>query len=185
VRKSEARLQGEAESASLTWDPIKGGKRAWICFDDFKIYDLGPDPTGSRFELISKRMMSGNYYPPDAVRFSGRFRSEKRDLQVGDRIVQQAPLFGKLGGPLMASSAEIYIAELDPDRCEIGYVTSSTHFARGIWSALLERNEGVLKLKVQSTASPNSWQFWLGLPYARFLQVRARHRAVEEFRKVR
>ena len=174
------RLQERAESARLTWNPFTGGKRAWVCFDDFKTYDLGEDPAGSRFEEISNRMMSGDYYPPDAVRFGGRFREEERDLKVGDRIVQQAPLFGKLGGPLMPSAAEIYVAEKGTDRCKIGYVTTSIHVGRGIWSAELVRKDGRLQLTVQSTASPGSWLFWLGLPYARYLQLRARSRAVEE-----
>lgn len=126
--------------------------------------------------------MTGNYYPPDAVRFSGRFRQEGRDLRIGDRVVQQAPLFGKLGGRLVPSGAEIYVAEKGTDRCKIGYVTTAIHLARGIWSAELVRAEGHLQLTVQSTASPASWLFWLGLPYARFLQLRARRRAMKEFR---
>jgi hypothetical protein len=174
------RLQERAESARRTWDPASGGKRAWICFEDDKTYDLGADPDGRRFQAIAGRMMSGNYYPPDAVRFSGRFREEGRDLQAGDRVVQQAPLFGKFGGPLMPSGAEIYVAEKSADRCKIGYVTTSIHFGRGIWTAELTRTDGRLALRVWSTASPRSWLFWLGLPYARYLQLRARRRAVEE-----
>ena len=181
MREREDKLQEKAENATLTWDPVKGGKRAWVCFDDFKVYDLGPDADGHRFAEIAKRMMSGNYYPPDAVVFGGRFRKEGRELRAGDRVVQQAPLFGKLGGPLMPSSAEIYVAEREGDRCMIGYVTTSTHFGRGIWLAELIRSDGRLQLTVQSTASPRSWLFWVGLPYARFLQLRARRRAVEEF----
>lgn len=178
------RLQEKAESAQINWDPVKGGKRAWMCFEDDKTYDLGPDPDGVRFESIATRMMSGNYYPQDAVNFAGRFREEGRDLKPGDRVVQRAPLFGKLGGPLLPSAAEIYVAEREEGRCRIGYVTTSIHFGRGIWTAELTRSEGNLELHVWSTASPRSLLFWLGLPYARYLQLRARRRAVEEFRKL-
>lgn len=184
MNAKEARLQAEAENAERTWDPEKGGKRAWVCFDDDKTYNLGADPDGHRFKAISRRMMSGHYYPPDAVRFSGRFQEEGRDLSRGDRVVQQAPLFGKLGGPLMPSGAEIYVAEATDTRCKIGYVTTSIHFGRGIWTAELTRTNGTLSLHVWSTASPASWAFWLGLPYARYLQLRARRRAVEEFRRM-
>ncbi len=179
-----SRLEEEAEGATLTWDPVSGGNRGWVCFEDDKTYDLGPDASGLRFSEIATRMLSGNYYPKDAVAFSGRFRREGRNLKAGDRVVQQAPLFGKLGGPLMASSAEIYVAEREVTRRKIGYVTTSTHLAKGIWTAELKSDDGKLSLRVWSTACPNSWQFWLGLPYARYLQLRARRRAVEEFRRL-
>jgi hypothetical protein len=184
VNEKAMRLQERAESAEVTWDSIAGGRRAWVCFDDDKTYDLGPDPDGSRFEAISTRMMSGDYYPPDAVRFSGRYRREGRALQPGDRVVQEAPLFGRLGGPLMPSGAEIYVAEREEDRCRIGYLTTSIHFGRGIWTAELKETRGRLNLRVWSIASPRSWLYWVGLPYARVLQLRARRRAVEVFREV-
>ncbi|MHB8635776.1 MAG: hypothetical protein ACYC96_04810 [Fimbriimonadaceae bacterium] len=63
-------------------------------------------------------------------------------MRVGDRVTQQAPLLGKLGGPLMPSGAEIYVAEKDETRCKTGYVTTSIHFGRGIWTAELTRAAG-------------------------------------------
>lgn len=173
-----------ATHALLSWDPKLGGKRAWICFDDDKTYDLGPDPDGLRFQEISKRMMGGRYYPYDAVVFRGKFSEEGRDLRVGDRVVQAAPLFGKLGGPGVNASAEIYVSKIEENQCKIGYVTTVLHPGRGIWTAELLRQDGRISLKVTSTASPNTWLFWLGLPYARYLQLRARSRAIEEFRKL-
>lgn len=173
-----------ATRAPLSWDPELGGKRAWICFEDEKTYDIGPDTERVRFQEISKRMLSGHYYPKDAVVFRGKFSEEGRNLRVGDRIVQTAPLLGKLGGPKVHASAEIYIAELEENRCKIGYVTTVLHPGRGIWTAELMRQSGRLTLRVSSIASPNTWMFWLGLPYARYLQLRARSRAVEEFMKV-
>lgn len=177
-------LLSEAESAPLAWNPITGGKRAWVCFEDDKTFDLGPDPSGERFQEITGRILSGNYYPPDAVQFWGRFTEENRTLQKGDRILQAAPLFCKRGGPLMYSSAEIYVADLTSSTCKIGYVTTKLHFGRGIWTAELTRKDNQLNLRVWSTASPNRFLFWLGLPYARYLQLRARSRAVQEFRKI-
>ncbi len=180
----EKRLWEKAKAAPANWDPIEGGREAWVCFKDDLTYDLGKDHDGNRFKVISERMMSGKYYPPDAVRFSGAFKDEHRDLKVGDRLLQAAPLFGMLGGPLIYSSCEIFVAEHDDDRCRIGYVTTKFHLARGIWSAELVRKEGRLSLRVTSTASPASFLFWIGLFYARFLQKRARIRAVQEFELV-
>lgn len=178
------KLLAKAESAALSWDPVTGGRRTWLVFDDEETFDLGPDPTGSRLEAISERILTGHYYPPDAVRVFGRFALQHRPIQVGDRLVQQAPLFGKWCGPLMASSVEIIEANATENECHFGYVTTEFHLGRGIWQAALSRQNGRLSLLVKSTAMPGSFLFWLGLPVARYLQLRARRRAVEVFRRV-
>lgn len=168
-----------ADRAQPTWDPVAGGAPCIVCFRDDKTFDLGIDEDGSRFGTISGLLMAGNYYPPDAVRFDGRFRDEHRNLRVGDRVVQRAPLFGKLGGPLVRSVAEIYVADRQPDLCTFGYVTTTQHLARGIWTAQLTLKEARLTLRVSSTASPGSLLYWLGVPCARWLQLRARRRGFE------
>jgi len=99
-------------------------------------------------------------------------------------VLQKAPLFGKLGILYVWSMVEIFVAERTEDHCRIGYVTSAMHHGRGIWRAELAWKEGRLSLRVKSTASPQSWLFWLGLPVARYLQLRARRRAIEEFEKL-
>ncbi len=167
------------KAAPLTWDPIKGGRRGWICWDDEKVADIGADPTGERFNLIANRILAGNYYPKDAVVLFGRFRDEARDLRVGDRVLQRAPI-----GPVSVwSGVEIFFAERTATRCSIGYVTTARHHGRGTWRADLDRVGDRLQLTVKSTTSPNSALFWLGLPIARFFQLRARRRAIEEFRR--
>lgn len=180
----EPRMTEAAESASLTWRLETGGKRAWVCFEDDKTYDLGSDEDGTRFEAISQKMLGGDYYPDDSVAFSGRFRDEKRSLQVGDRVVQEAPLLGRLGGPKAIAVVEMSVAEKSESSTQIGYVTTEIHFGRGIWQANLTREDGRLSLRVFSTVCPNSLWYWIGLPYARYLQLRARRRAVEEFLKL-
>jgi hypothetical protein len=172
------------ERAPLSWDPVRGGSRGWICFEDDKTVDLGNDPSGSHFAEISERMLTGRYYPADAVRFYGRFQDEKREIRAGDRVLQKAPLFGRFGLLYAWSMVEIFVAERTEDRCKIGYVTTACHHGRGIWTAELTRQEGGLSLRVQSIASPQSWLFRLGLPVARYLQLRARKRAIEEFGKL-
>lgn len=171
-----------AEQAPLSWHPVKGGNRALIAWDDDETYDLGSD--GPAFDEIANRMLGGNYYPPDALVVFGRFQRENRRIQVGDRLLQRAPLFRRWGGPKLFSAVEIIEAERTATHCAMGYVTTVRHHGRGIWHAVLTREGGQIRLHVWGTAMPQSWLFWLGLPIARATQRRAWRRAVEEFRRV-
>lgn len=184
VGDNRRKLLARAESAALSWHPVSGGRRTWLVFEDDKTFDLGPDADGTRIRKIAQLMLTGRYYPPDAVRVFGRFTLEDRPIRVGDRLVQEAPLFCRWGGPLLPSSVEIIDASASDDECRLGYVTTEFHFGRGIWRAVLARGDGRLSLHVKSTSMPGSWLFWLGLPVARYLQLRARRRAVEEFRRI-
>ncbi len=179
----EAKIRARFEdgvTAPLTWSPIDGGSPAFVCFRDSLTEDLGPDPAGERFRTISDKMLNGDYYPPDAVEFFGLHQDENRQIIPGDRIQQIAPL-----GPLRFwSMVEIYVTERREDMCKIGYVTTERHHGKGIWTATLTRANDELTITVESTASPHSFLFWAGLPFARLLQLRARRRAIEEFRKL-
>jgi len=170
----------EYEHKPLAWDPIKGGKKAFICFNDSLTAGIGEDLTGQRFEIIANRMLSGTYYPMDAVEFFGRFQDEGRNIRPGDRVLQRARLLPFLKKIFVWSMVEIYVAERREDFCQIGYVTTTQHHGRGIWTATLTKEDGELELTIESIASPNSWLFWIGLPFARFLQLRARRRGIEE-----
>jgi hypothetical protein len=169
-----------AKQAPLSWQPGQPAGSAWPTWQDEKVVDLGPDPDGTAFETIAEAMLSGNYYPPSAVRFFGDFRAENRHLKRGDRILQYAPLFGPFG---LWSAAEITIAELDPGkRCEIGYVTTQFHHGRGEWRALLTRNaeeNQSSELIIRGLVRPRSWLFWTFLPVARHMQKRARRLGIE------
>ncbi len=186
------------ENMTTTWHPEAGGKRAWLVFEDDKTYDVGPN-TGDRFEEVCNRILGGNYYPNDAIVVDGDFRKEGRLVRKGDKIFQSAPLFGRFGGPKLKSVVEVFLAERSkattsfaeelnrgkkpvPRYCHFGYVTTKKHHGRGIWQARLETTNSRLNLRVWSTSMPNSIWFWLGLPIARCLQLRARRRAIEEFR---
>lgn len=170
--------------AGLTWSPVSGGRRSWVCFEDDVTEELGLDATGERFEEIAGRMVGGRHYPVDAVEFFGPFRDEGRELVVGDRVLQRARVFPWWTWPVVWSVVEIFVVEREDGLCRIGYVTTDYHHGRGIWSADLLLGEGRLTLRVVLTACPHSWLFWLGLPYARWIQVRARKRAAEEYRNV-
>ncbi len=171
------------EECPLTWHPTEGGKRPWIAWDDDKHFDLGDDPTGERFVRLKERMLSGNYYPPNIIRFYGRFRNEGRHLRPGDRIIQKAFLLSSTQLFYLWSAAEIFVAQASDSECTIGYVTTSRHFGRGIWQAHLQAIDGQLKLHVSSIAGPQHWLFWTFLPIARLIQKRAWRAAVEDLKK--
>lgn len=173
-----------AESAELSWHPEHGGRKSWLVFEDDKIFDLGPDPQGKRLDEVMDRTLHGRYYPADAVEVFGRFALEGREIRVGDRLVQKARLFGRWGGPLFSASVEVYVSQKAEDRFSFGYVTTRLHHGRGVWRADFSLVDGNLRLCVRSTSMPSSFWFWIGLPVARYLQLRARRRAVEEFRRV-
>jgi hypothetical protein len=165
----EHRLQ-LARKAKRTWDPVHGGRAAFIHWNDHRLVNLGEDPDGARFREISARMLSGRYYPDEAVQFHGDFRKEGRDLRAGDRIAQFAPI--ALGAGAW-SVAEIYVATRTDDFCQIGYVTTNRHHGKGKWTCTLRRLGGALELEVEGIAMPYSPWFWLGLPVARYLMKRA------------
>lgn len=173
-----ARRISIADLANPNWSPVGGGRRPLICWETDVEQEIGPE---NAFDRLSERMLRGDFYPPDVIQFLGRFRRAGRNLQPGDRIVQRARLFPLLGWPVLWSVAEVFIAEKTGEACQIGYVTTNRHFGRGIWRATLERRGDRLFLRIASTAGPGSWQFWLGLPYARHLQIRSRRRAFEDF----
>lgn len=170
------------EDAPLTWhddDPLAVGPFSW---HDVMEKDLGADPLGSRFDEVASRMLEGRYYPPDALEFFGPWQGG--ELRPGDRILQRARLLPFLPWPVLWAMTEVTVAHRDEKLCQIGYVTTRRHFGQGTWAATLRLSEGRLSLLVEGFNRPGSWLFWLGLPYARYLQKRAWRRAVEEFRKV-
>lgn len=183
----EARLEQRFEEylgAPNTWDPALGGKRGLIGFNDSLEESLPGQLSDRTIEAIIDRMLSGDYYPPDAVQFFGRFRDEGRHLKIGERILQRARMLPFLDRFYLYSMAEIFVAESGHRYCRIGYVTTKRHFGRGIWSATLHEKDGTMKLLVESEAYPGSWQFWVGLPVARYLQLRARRRGIENIRQL-
>ena len=175
-------LLDRVQGSPLSWDPAKVGKRGRVVFEDDKIYDLGPD--GAGFDEVAARMLGGCYYPTDAIRVYGYFQAQGRPIQIGDRLLQQAPLLLGCGGPVLNAGVEVIEASMTKDECQLGYVTTEFHFGKGVWNARLYREKGRLLLRVWSTTLPGSWLFWVALPIARWYQLRARRRAVQEFRKV-
>jgi hypothetical protein len=99
-------------------------------------------------------------------------------------MLQRARLLPFSPRPGLWSMTEVFLAKRTPTTCSLGYVTTRKHFGRGIWQATLSVVEDDLELKVTGFSGPASWQFWLGLPVARYLQMRAWRRAIQEFTKL-
>ena len=183
-RETKLRFE-KLKDAPLTWHPVDGGKRSWPCFEDALTADLGDDPHGHRFAIIAERMINGHYYPPDAVQYFCEAHDAGRSLKPGDRVLQFAPFLPFLPNFLGAwQMVEIFVASKNADEARLGYVTTAKHHGRGIWESVLRREDGKLTMTVTSTTCPRSWLFWLGMPVARLLQLRARRRAIEEFRRL-
>jgi hypothetical protein len=170
----------EIETLKVTGSPEQMKGRSLIQFNDSLTMGLGPDPLGEGFTKIADCMMNGDYYPDEIIRFEGRFRQESRTLRVGDRLLQFAR-FPFLPGYRSQTVAVVSVAERTDRECKIGYYTTSRHFAKGWWQATLSQEEDELVLLVQSQARPQSLVYWLAIPIARFMQVRARRSAILRF----
>lgn len=171
-------------SAKTNWDPVKGGKRPLLAWDDKLDVVLSRTASQDAFDRVCDRVLSGHYYPPDAIECYGPWMKEGREIRPGDRMLQRARLFPWLRNPGLWSMTEIFAAERSEEHCALGYVTTERHFGRGIWHATLVRKGETVELHVRGTSGPGSRLFWLGLPVARYLQKRAWRRAAEEFEKV-
>jgi len=171
-------------AAPLTWDPIDGGKKSRLVYRDREVVDLGRDPAKVLFNEIANRMMSGNYYPVEVIKFHGAFRDENRSLQPGDRVLQQAPLIPKVSWMSAWSTVEIFLAERGENVCRYGYVTTADHHGQGIWQSELIWEEGSVRLVVTGISSPRSLLFWCFLPVARHYQVRAWRQAEKHFHRL-
>ncbi|HWA83146.1 MAG TPA: DUF1990 family protein [Fimbriimonadaceae bacterium] len=169
-------------SAPLTWQVGGENRRPAVCWVDERREVLCDADDGSAFDAVADRMMGGRYYPSDALDFFGDWMDEDRTLRAGDRILQRARLLPFCPWPVLWAMTEVFVAERTVSACTLGYATTERHFGRGIWQARLTRLDGRLELIVTSTSGPYSWLFWLGLPIARYLQLRAWRRAFEEFK---
>lgn len=164
--------------APLTWSANEGGQGGRVYFTDREERSFGPDPDGAIFGLISRRMMGGQYYPSDVIEVFWE-GDESGVWKAGDRVLQRV---GMPFGFSLWSMVEINLAEKTDDVCRIGYLTTAYHHGRGIWQATLSRVDGEVKMVVEGTACPQSWLFWIGLPYARYMQRRAWRKALDRFR---
>ncbi|HVT14107.1 MAG TPA: DUF1990 family protein [Fimbriimonadaceae bacterium] len=171
-------------SAPLTWLADGENRRPTVCWVDERREVLCEHDVDFIFEEIAGRMLGGRYYPPDTLDFFGEWMDENRPIRAGDRILQRARVLPFSQWPVLWAMTEVFVAERTPSTCAIGYVTTKRHFGRGIWQASLTKSDRGLELSVSSTSSPYSWLFWIGLPIARRLQLRAWRRAFEEYKSL-
>lgn len=152
---------------------------SWVFFDDDLTTNLGPDPDGTRFQKIAELVRTANYYPKHVV----EFYTDSGELSIGKRVLQIAPLT-PLGFPKLYSMVEISDLEITPTSITVGYFTTTKHFAKGWWKAEFKRENNQITLRVRSLALPNSLLYWLGIPFARYLQLRARREAIKRFQSI-
>lgn len=167
--------------APVTWRYGEDNRRPLVCWVDERRKTLVKGHRPQAFAAIADRMLGGRYYPPDALDFFGLWMEEDRPIRVGDRILQRARLLPFAGWPVLWAMTEVFAAERTDSTCTLGYVTTRRHFGRGEWQATLTQTTEGLELEVDSISGPHSWLFWLAMPIARALQLRAWRRAFEEF----
>jgi hypothetical protein len=172
-------MRKEINAYPLSWHPKTGGKLAPIVFRDDVTKSLGPDPTGTRLQKIAELILSGNYYPRHVIKFT----PTEAPIKIGTRIRQSAPIIPGLPWPVATGITEIFVAEETENSLHVGYVTTTRHHARGIWQAKINRDPTTTELTIHvwDTVNPQSFLFWVGLPYARFLQQRALYSAIKRF----
>ncbi len=179
MQNLEARFE-RWKNSPLSWNSKKP-TTCWVRFSDSHEVSLGGDSDGTRFQKIADLMLGGLYYPPEVIRFYSPGLSANNPLHKGTRVLQQA----SLGlGVTVCSMVEIFLSERSENLCAVGYYTTKHHFACGWWKAKLRLIDGELKLQVESLAMPGSLLYWLGLPIARYLQIKARTEAIERFRGI-
>lgn len=167
--------------APVPWRLGESNRRPLICWVDERRKMLSKAQDAKAFAAVADRMLDGRYYPPDAIDFFGLWMDEDRPIRVGDRILQRARLLPFAAWPVLWAMTEVFTAERTNSTCTLGYVTTRRHFGRGEWRAKLTQTPEGLELEVNSTSGPYSWLFWLAMPIARTLQLRAWRRAFEEF----
>ncbi len=174
-------MRNDITTYPLSWHPTAGGKLSPIVFRDDITEPLGPDPTGNRLKQIKAKILAGKYYPENVIRFT----PTETPLTVSTRIHQSTPIIPGISWLRATGVAEIFVVEETENSIHIGYVTTTRHHGRGIWQAKIFRlDNNELQIRVWSIAMPNSALFWLGLPWARFLQLRARNKAIQQFRNL-
>lgn len=178
MRLQQAKIFEKWEHAPLSWQPDNLGRVGPVSWNDHLHEELGFDPDGFLFCALADRVMHGRYYPPDVIEFFGRWQDEGRKIRKGERILQIAHLPLGIRLPVMT---EIYIAVDKEDYCEIGYVTTKHHFGKGRWHLVAQRQDGRVTIDVDANSGPGSFWFWVGLPIARWFQMKAWRKAIESY----
>lgn len=166
------------KTAPRSWEPGQGGKVALLSWNDSLTKDLGEDSDGSRLQELGTKLLNGHYYPDDVIEFFGEWQDEGRLMRAGDKILQRAHL---AFGIKLWAMVEVFVAEMSDDVCRLGYVTTQKHFGKGQWEIVIRRNGSRLRLEVSAISGPGSFLFWIGLPIARYYQMRAWRKALSSF----
>jgi hypothetical protein len=154
--------------------PALPGNPTLAVLVDKKSEVLGPDsPAG--FAAVAARVQRGELYPLSVMERRAAFLDEGRAARAGE-VLSMALLFPTAPGlpPVrLPAQVRVHLAESSDDEVSFGYSTTAAHYGRGQWELRLKREDGWLKLELESHLRPSRWFLWPGLLVYRRLQQRA------------
>lgn len=147
-------------------------------FRDHRPFDLGEDQPG-RFDTMADALLGYHFYPSHVMRHATTF--EGRPARVGDRIGMTllVGLFPGYAPIALPATTEVVRAERTETSVALGYLTTRSHYGKGAWCATLTREEGRLRLTIDSRMTPTHPLALLGLPLYRWYQKRAHRLGAE------
>lgn len=165
--------------------PALPGNPTLAVLVDKKSEVLGPDSPAA-FAAVAERIQRGELYPLGVMERRAAFLDEGRPAREGD-VLSMALLFPTAPGlpPVrLPAQVRVHLAESNDDEVSFGYSTTAQHYGRGQWEVRLKREDGWLKLEVESHLRPSRWFLWPGLPVYRRLQQRAVHAGIARLRQL-
>jgi len=145
---------------------------------------IGHDPGGQLFQAAASTLKQYQYYPKDVMTVVGDHDVYRRQLEVGDRIVQRVHVFQFRGRPVLDAITMNEIIDVidEPRRYGITYVTVNTHIEQGEWAATVtwHKNDDVI-LTIDSLSRPVPHEPARNYNFIRSLQKHAYQRGLDHF----
>lgn len=151
--------------------------------DRYEIF-LGNDSSGNLFQRASRLVMTNQFYPPEVMLATSDFSLQKRQIHLGDRILQRIIVLRMFQRPVLELLTMNVITEVieEPRRIGFTYSTTLTHSEVGEWSPTIEwrpNNDVVLVIHVLSRARPETSSF--ARRFTRKMQLRAHRLSIANF----
>lgn len=148
---------------------------------------IGVDTNGALFERAGDRLLRYNFYPATVMAYVSPFSLENRLMKQGDRLIQRVHVFRIGDQPIIdvVTMNEITSVVDEPRKKGFTYITTASHSEQGEWSAMVEwREDNTLVLKVTAISRLDPKEPPLIRPFVRFLQKRAHHLGIANFRSI-
>lgn len=126
---------------------------------DLHEHTMTPNCTAALFAHAADLLLRYEFYPTSIMSHVSDFSREKRQMQVGDRIVQRINGLGLIGIPsslMNGLTMNVITAVIDePRRKGFTYATTQAHAEMGEWSAGIQwRSDNALILTISALARP-------------------------------